>query len=136
VQADRSEYDEQQGVQTLIGNVVITQGTMKIRADRIAIYLVDNKLSRIQGIGDPIRFEQQNEAGELVTGEAREINYDAVAASLVLAGKATLSQPRQELVSERIVFDSITQTVRAEGGDKGRVNIRIQAPDPTATDGN
>jgi lipopolysaccharide export system protein LptA len=133
VQADRSEYDEQQGVQTLIGNVEITQGTMKILADRIAIHLRDNKLSSIEGVGSPIHFEQQNEAGELITGEAREINYDAVRGSLVLAGNATLSQPRQELVSERIVFDSRTQKVIAEGGDNGRVSIRIQPPTPDAS---
>ena len=133
VKADRSEFDEQQGVQTLIGNVEITQGTMKILADRIAIHLRDNKLSSIQGVGSPIHFEQQNEAGELITGEAREINYDAVRGSLVLAGNATLSQPRQELVSERIVFDSRTQKVIAEGGDNGRVSIRIQPPTPDAS---
>ncbi len=128
VSADRSEYDERAGVQTLIGNVEITQGTMTIKADKIAIKLVDNQLSRIEGSGSPIQFQQENEAGELVTGTANSIDYDAVNGSLILTGSATLSQPRQRLQSERIVFNSTEQKVSAEGGNKGRVSIRIQPP--------
>ncbi len=128
VQADRSEFDEKEGVQSLIGNVEISQGTLKILADSISIRLKDNKLNTIEGQGTPIHFEQLNEAGELVIGEANSIIYDAEAGSLILLGKATLKQPRQHLESERIVFDSVTQTVSAEGGDKGRVSIRIQPP--------
>jgi len=128
VSADRSEYDERAGVQTLIGNVEIKQGTMTIKADKIAIKLTNNQLSRIEGSGSPIEFQQENEAGELVTGTANAIDYDALNGSLILTGNATLSQPRQRLQSERIVFNSTEQKVSAEGGDKGRVSIRIQPP--------
>lgn len=128
VSADRSEYDEVRGVQTLIGNVEITQGTMKISAERIDIFLKNNQLSKIEGTGTPVRYEQQNEAGELVVGEANSISYDAIDSILILSGGATLSQPKQELKSERIEFNASTQKVSAEGGSNGRVNIRIQPP--------
>ncbi len=128
VSADRSEYDEKAGVQVLFGNVEISQGTMVIKADRIAITLQDNQLSRIEGSGSPIQFQQENEAGELVTGQANAIDYNAISGSLVLTGSATLTQPRQRLQSERIVFDSTEQKVSAEGGNNGRVSIRIQPP--------
>ena len=128
VSADRSEYDEKAGVQVLFGNVEISQGTMVIKADRIAITLKDNQLSRIEGSGSPIQFQQENEAGELVTGKANAIDYDAINGNLVLTGSATLTQPRQRLQSERIVFDSTEQKVSAEGGSNGRVSIRIQPP--------
>ncbi len=36
VRADSSEFDEKAGVQSLRGNVQITQGTMQINADFIA----------------------------------------------------------------------------------------------------
>lgn len=133
VKADRSEFDEKAGLQTLNGHVEISQGTLRITADSISISLANNALSMIRGTGSPIRFEQENEAGELMRGEARSIIYDALAGTLTLEGSATLSQPRQELVSERIVFDSRTQKVSAEGGaDSGRVSIQIQPP--TASD--
>lgn len=129
VRADRSEFDEKSGKQTLIGNVEITQGSLRVRADRIDITLTNNELSLIEGQGSPIRFEQENDQGEKVRGEAGKIRYEATTGILVLSGKATLSQPNQELSSERIVFDSISQKVSAEGdGGEGRVSIRIQPP--------
>lgn len=128
VSADRSEYDEKAGIQVLIGNVEITQGTMIIKADKIAITLKNNQLSSIEGDGSPIQFQQENEAGELVTGQASSIKYNAENGSLVLTGGAILTQPRQRLQSDRIVFNSTEQKVSAEGGDKGRVSIRIQPP--------
>lgn len=129
VRADKSEFDEKAGVQTLSGNVEITQGTMKISADSVAISLKNNALSKIVGKGSPIRFQQENEAGELMQGEARSIVYDAANGTLILKGSATLKQPRQNLVSEQITFDTRTQKVSAEGGgDSGRVSIQIQPP--------
>lgn len=132
VRADKSEYDERAGTQTLSGNVEISQGTMKIKADRIAISLENNALSKIEGTGSPIRFEQENEEGELMQGEAERIIYNAISGTLVLQGSATLTQPRQNLVSEQITFDARTQKVSAEGGgDSGRVTIQIQPPTPS-----
>lgn len=129
VSADRSEYDDKAGTQKLIGNVEIRQGTMRITADSIAITLENNALARIDGKGSPIRFEQENEAGELMKGEAGEINYNAIEGTLVLSGEATLSQPKRNLKSERIEFNVRTQKVSAEGSkDTGRVTIRIEAP--------
>ena len=134
VSADRSEFDERAGTQVLEGNVDIRQGTLRIRADRIEIRLEDGRLSAIDGAGSPIRFEQEDDAGEPMRGEARSIRYDAVAGNLVLEGGATLSRPKQRLASERITFDARTQRVTAEGGpgaaggEPGRVTIRIEPP--------
>jgi len=128
INADRTEYDEKTGVQIWSGNVEMTQGTMLIKADRITIILRDKKLSRVEGTGSPIEFQQENEAGELVTGNANAIDYNAENNSLALSGRATLTQPGQRLQSERIVFDINRQKVSAEGGDNGRVSIQIQPP--------
>ena len=128
VNADRSEYDDKAGIQRLIGNVEIVQGTMKITAEEIAIHLKDKRLARIEGKGSPISFEQLNNADEPIVGEANAIDYNAVDGTLILIGAARLKQPRQELNSNRIVFNSREQTVKAEGGESGRVSIRIQPP--------
>jgi len=129
VQADRSEFDEKAGTQTLSGNVEIAQGTMRISAAKIAISLKDNALHTISGSGEPIRFEQENDAGELMKGEAENVVYDAIAGTLTLKGSASLSQPRQNVVSNLIVFDARSQKIIAEGGGKsGRVSIQIMPP--------
>ena len=128
VNADRSEYDDKAGIQRLIGNVEIVQGSLKIKAEEIAIHLKNKRLARIEGSGNPIRFEQLNNADEPIVGEATAIDYNAIDGTLILTGAARLQQPRQELNSNRIVFNSRAQTVKAEGGEEGRVSIRIQPP--------
>ena len=128
VQADSSEFDEKTGIQTLRGNVQITQGSMKINADEIAVSIENGKLAVIKGKGSPIVFEQENEEGKMVTGHCDEIIYEAAQARLVMIGQAKLKQPNQELSGDRIEFDSKTQKVRAEGGTNGRVQIKIQPP--------
>ena len=47
VSADRSEYNEKTGKQSLSGNVEIRQGSILINADSIEVILKDNKLSVI-----------------------------------------------------------------------------------------
>ncbi|HBR95960.1 MAG TPA: lipopolysaccharide transport periplasmic protein LptA [Gammaproteobacteria bacterium] len=128
VQADNSEFNEASGVQILSGNVQITQGSMKILADKIVVGIDMGKLSTIEGTGSPILFEQEDEEGGIISGRCDRIEYDAKNARLTLVGNASLKQPNQELSGDRIVFDSKTQKVLAEGGENGRVNIKIQPP--------
>ena len=133
VQADSSEFDEKTGRQTLSGNVQISQGTLLIKADFVAITLQNNALSKVEGRGSPITFEQDNEAGERMQGEAQEITYDAKSGTLILKGQASLTQPNQSLTSELITFNGQTQKVSADGGNdtgngRGRVSIQIQPP--------
>jgi len=131
IKADSSTFDERAGVQTLSGNVEITQGTMAIKADKISVTLKNSVLNKIEGQGSPIIFQQENEAGELMQGQAQSIIYDADKGTLTLKGKATLSMPKQNLVSEEITVDSRSQTFKAQGGgDTGRVSIQIQPPTP------
>lgn len=129
VSADRSEYNQKTGKQVLSGNVEIRQGSMLIKADSIDVVLADNKLSKIEGQGSPIAFQQLNEEGELVTGSCDSISYDAVNGILTMTGNAQLKQPKQQLKSDSIVFNSINQSVIAQGGESGRVSITIQPPD-------
>ena len=135
VQADSSEFDEKTGRQTLSGSVQISQGTMLIKADVVTITLENNALRKVEGSGSPLSFEQDNESGERMRGEAREIVYDAQSGTLTLKGSASLSQPNQSLTSELITFDAETQRVTADGGgdtsnggSRGRVSIQIQPP--------
>lgn len=129
VSADRSEFNQKTGKQVLSGNVEIRQGSMLIKADNIDVILKDNKLSVIEGQGSPIVFQQLNELGELVTGSCDAISYDAVNGILTMTGNAELKQPKQQLKSDTIVFNSINQSIVAQGGESGRVSITIQPPD-------
>src|SRR3546814_14353678 len=60
VQADTAELDDRQGVAVYRGDVVITQGTMKITGDTVTITQDDNgDVEVFNSIGQPAYYEQK-----------------------------------------------------------------------------
>lgn len=126
VNADRSEFDERKGIQILEGNVEIDQGSLSIRAAKITLYMKKNQLSKIVGQGQPITIHQVDNQGEAVNASSKKFTYDVPKSHLILIGNAVLEQPRQSLKGARIEYNTATQSIIADGGGKGRVNIVIQ----------
>jgi len=131
VRADRSHFDELQGRQTHTGDVVITQGSLRIEADEIVIKLAEGVLRSIDASGAPTTFRQLDDLGREVRARSRQMHYAAADGLLLLTGVARLSQPGRELSGERIEYHVDAQTVSADGGDEEdgeRVRIVIQPP--------
>ena len=124
--ADRSEYSEKLQRQTLTGNVVVTQGSLRIRADKIVIHLNQGALDRVEASGQPADFEQLDDREQRITGQGGRVQYSAVTGQMAITGKAVLTNPRQSLSGERIDYNIDTQAVEAQGDD-GQVKIVIQS---------
>ena len=138
VRADRSHFDELQGLQTHTGDVVITQGSLRIEADEIVIKLANGALHSIDASGAPTTFRQLDDLGREVRTRSRKMHYATGDGLLLLTGDAHLSQPGRELSGERIEYHVDAQTVSADGGgDEGgeRVRIVIQPPPPADSEG-
>lgn len=126
VQADRSHFDQQSGRQVHTGDVVITQGSMRIQADEIIIYLQQGGLSRIDAKGAPVVFRQLDDAGQEITANSSNMRYESTNGLLLLTGQAKLSQPGRELSGDRIEYNVADQSVSADGAEGERVRILIQ----------
>jgi len=126
-QADRSkpihfsaeqpaEVDFDKRVGTLRGNVVITQGTLTIHADRIDFKQnADNSLSAT-AYGNPISFRQKKDgADEYYEGYAQRAVYDGQNETLQLYDNALLKQGKDEIRSNYISYNSATNVFRSEG---------------------
>src|SRR5690554_3283058 len=60
VQADSAEMDDKRGVAIYRGDVVITQGTLKITGDTVTITLTKNgDIDVFTSVGEPAYYEQQ-----------------------------------------------------------------------------
>src|SRR5210317_1913464 len=59
LEADEAELDQTEGVSTYVGNVVVTQGSMKVESDRMVVHLEDGEIDRIEATGAPARFRQR-----------------------------------------------------------------------------
>jgi len=126
VQADQSEFDERAGIQKLSGNVEITQGTLKVKADSIQIELKDGALFRIIGTGNPIEFQQKTDEGAIMRGQSKRIEYNTQTTQITFSGDARFRRPGQQLTGSSITYNISELTFKAAGDAKSRVNIVLQ----------
>ena len=125
VTADRSDYSDQLQRQTLTGNVVVKQGSLQIRADKIIIGLVQGALDSIDATGRPATFEQRDDKQQKISGQATRLLFSMASDQLQLVGNAELSTPTQSLTGDRVDYSMSTQAASAEGGEQ-QVHIVIQ----------
>ena len=111
-----AEVDFDKRVGTLRGNVVITQGTLTIRADRIDFKQnPDNSLSAT-AYGNPVSFRQKkDDSDEYFEGYAQKAVYNGETQTLELFDRALLKQGKNEIRSNYVSYNSATSLFKAEG---------------------
>ncbi|WP_421682416.1 lipopolysaccharide transport periplasmic protein LptA [Stutzerimonas urumqiensis] len=135
VQADTAELDDRQGVAVYRGDVVITQGTLKITGDTVTITQDDNgEVEIFTAVGKPAYYEQKPSVDEpIVKAYGLTIQYFADNERIVLLDQAKVVQEGNTFEGEKIVYDTQRQIVnagRASDADittpKPRVDMVIQ----------
>ena len=122
---------------TLTGNVLITQGSMEIGADRAVIHRRAGEITQIELIGTPATLKQVADNGEPMNARAGRIVYTLSSDMVVLTSSVVIEQPRGNLRGETIKYDLKTGRLDG-GGDGNRVQMRIlpksasPAPPPAA----
>jgi lipopolysaccharide export system protein LptA len=109
-----ANYEQKTG--SLKGNVVLTQGTMTIRADRIDFKQnPDNSISATV-YGNPLSFRQKKDGSdEYYEGYAQRAVYDGQKDFLELFDRALLKQGQDEIRSNYISYNTSTGVFTAEG---------------------
>ena len=100
----------------LSGNVVVTQGTLSIHADRITFRQnPDNSLSAT-AYGNPVTFrEKRDGVDEYYEGFAQRIVYDGQKRFVELFDNALLKKGSDQIRSNYISYDAATESFKAEG---------------------
>jgi len=131
IHADRVTIQEKSGYSDYRGHVEMTQGSMKLTADRVLIYQRDGRLQKVQASGEPAHFSQLPDGRTTrVQAEAHEMEYDATTGKLVLTGQARVLDGANSFAGERIDYDTRNATVSASkgAGGQGRVHAIIEPP--------
>ena len=111
-----------------VGNVVITQGTLQIHADRVEVSEDPNgeRLGFAYGSpGNPARFRQKrDQPNEWSEGDAQRIEYDSAANRVRFVGDAHLRMLRGDSVTDTasaaiITYDTSSDTVALNGKGEG-----------------
>lgn len=135
IESDRAVHNDKTGITVYQGSVVITQGTIRIKADKVSVNAVGNKVTNIVSTGKPAHYQQQPRPNaRLVTARANTIEYHLKADAITLLGAATLEQEGSTLKGERINYDIKAELVEATGSATGNRRIQMVIP-PQKTEG-
>jgi len=126
VEADgEGVLDLQRQVLVYTGNVVITQGSMLLRAERLELRTLPDGHRAALALGTasrPASWRQGREGlDETVEGSADRIEFDGRADTLRFVGNGNVRRLRagvvaDEITGERIVWDNAAEVFRVEGG--------------------
>ncbi|MGR6982037.1 lipopolysaccharide transport periplasmic protein LptA [Testudinibacter sp. P27/CKL/0425] len=123
ISSDNQSLDLENNIVTFSDNVVITQGSILINANKVTIIRPtnDSGKEKIEATGNPVTFQQQLDNGKPINGKASKVNYDLGSQYLVLTGNAQLKQLDSQINAEVITYDVQQQKMIAKNSGKGRV---------------
>jgi lipopolysaccharide export system protein LptA len=136
LEADQVTVDDNKQTATFTGHVVLTQGTLMIRGDRMIVQQDADGFKYGVAYGNLASFRQKREGyDEYVDGYAERIEYDGKAEKLQMFNRAYLKKANDEVRGNYISYEVETEFFRVVGGGKkaataanpdGRVRAVIQ----------
>ena len=147
VEADAMQYDDLKQINVFTGSVVLTKGTILVRADRLVIRQDPEGYQYGTASGSPAFFRQKREGvDQFVEGQARQIDYDGKRETFRLQQQAMMRRTEKERVVDEVhgsdilyesrneffTVDGTGGTAATPGNPAGRVRVVIQPRDENA----
>lgn len=137
IEADRMLVDDSRKESVFEGNVLVTQGTLQLRGDRILVRQDAEGFSHGTAWGRPATFRQKRDGvDEYIDGFAERLEYDGRKDLLQMFGAARLTKGGDEVRGDYISYNATTEffqvnaapggTAAAPGQGGGRVRAVIQ----------
>jgi len=127
IEADSAELDQNAGVITYSGNVVVVQGTMRLTADTGKIFLEAGEFQRMEALGSPTTFRYQPDVDkEVIDGEGRRVEYNVETGKVTVNDNARFTQGQDVFTGDFIEYDLATDVIRADSKEGGRIRLVIQ----------
>ncbi len=119
--ADRSVVDDAKKVLTLEGNVVVTQGTMRITSSRVTVQEDAQKNKLYIASGAPVTFRQKRDnVDEWVDGQAQRAEFDEKNDVIKLFERARVKSGANELTGDFISYDMKREVAEVAGAPPGK----------------
>jgi lipopolysaccharide export system protein LptA len=136
LEADRVTVDDIKQISTFEGNVVLTQGTLVIRGDRMEVRQDNQGFKEGVTWGKLAYFRQKRDGyDEYIEGWAERIEYDSRADKMQMFNRASMKKGPDEVRGNYISYDARTEFFQVIGGgakaaaaenSDGRVRAVIQ----------
>ena len=129
VNARSVETNEKTGVAVYSGNVLVEQGGLSFRADRIEIRTRNKRTDFIRATGKPAKLRQRaDETTEEIRAEADRIDYRVASGQIEMTGNVTVHRGEDEFTGNVLQYDLDDKTLKASDDEKGdgRIHAVIQ----------
>ncbi|MFN2644149.1 MAG: lipopolysaccharide transport periplasmic protein LptA [Burkholderiales bacterium] len=137
IEANRMQADDARRMNIFEGNVVVTRGTLNIRADRIVVRQDADGNQYATATGNPVRFRQRQDPkppeteGTWLEGEAKRIELDEKAGKIELFEAARVNRGGDEVTGNYILVDQRSDFFTVTPGKgEGRVRATLQPKPP------
>jgi lipopolysaccharide export system protein LptA len=137
LEADSVTLDDIKKIGVYQGNVILIQGTLMMRADRVDISQDENGLKNVIATGNPVSFKQKRDGvDEFVEAYAPRITFDNLKNEIDLSGGARLRKGEDEIRGSIITYNTQTEFYKVVGEQNaqtpaGRVRITIRPKNQT-----
>ena len=141
IEADTAEMDDVKNITTYRGNVIVTQGSIRMSGHTMTVYFDDNRDMRLVIMdGTPAKYRQLPDNSNVYDeAEALRMEYYALKNYVILIDQAIITQEELKFSGDRIEYDTVLNKVKAESQSstatkketqektkKGRVKIIIK----------
>ena len=119
LEADRVTMDDAKQIATFIGNVLLTQGTMTMRGERMEVRQDKDGFRQGTMWGNLAYFRQKREGfDDHIEGWAERVEFDGRADKVQMYNRATLKRGQDEVRGQYISYDSNTEFFQVDGAAK------------------
>lgn len=136
IEADAARLDEVEQVTVYTGDVVVTQGSLRMWGERLTVrYDDEQRIDTAVLTGRPARFVQSARDGQPETrGHARRIDYHARSGRIELIDDAEITQSGRLFSGPKLAYDLNRRVWVAEGApaaagaEAGGGRVRVVIP--------
>jgi len=126
VEADSVDVNQTKGFSIYKGNVIITQGSIRLKANQVTITQVNGKTDNLTAIGNPVHFRQKpNGKKTYVKVRGNKVEYKIQATTMYVTGNAELLQDGNSFKSDRIIYNRETSTIKGGSAAKGKQRVKM-----------
>jgi len=119
--------DYKQGVTVYKGNVVLSQGSLIIKADQLNLYRNKEGFQKLVATGTPASFQQTPTPGKPpIVAEAKQIDYDVSSEVLVLKDDVVIKLEESSHQGALYEYNLVTQMLKASGDTDHRIITTFQ----------
>ena len=125
----KQALDLEKNITTFTDNVVVKQGTIDVRADKVVVTRPggDSNKMVIEAFGNPVTFYQMQDNGKPIKGRGSKLRYEMANELVTLTGNAYLEQLDSNITGDKITYVVPTQQMQAFS-DKGKQVTTVLLP--------